>query len=79
MSATVNIEISGPKLKKARGKMAMAHAAKAVGISRQHLFQIENDQCRANGDVVARLCVLYGVRISDLTRAETNGKRKAVA
>lgn len=75
MSA-INIEISPAKLKAARGRRVQAHVAKAVGIARQHLSSIEAGKTRPNADVLARLCLLYGVEISDLTRAATNGKRK---
>lgn len=75
--STISVEISPAKLKKARGKLKQAHVARMVGIHRQHLWGIENGDCRPSADVLARLCVLYGVEISDLTRAETNGKRKA--
>jgi DNA-binding XRE family transcriptional regulator len=77
MSAVIKIEISPTKLKQARGKVGLSHAAKTVGISRQHLWAIENGDIRPNSDVLARLCVLYDVEIGDLTRASTNGKKKA--
>lgn len=75
--SVISVEISPIKLKRARTKHSQTEAAKLVGISRQHLNQIESGKCRPNSDVLARLCILYGVGISDLTRAETNGKKKA--
>lgn len=75
MSTPINLEISPIKLKKARGKLKQAHVARMVGIHRQHLWGIEKGNCRPSADVLARLCALYGVEVSDLTRIETNGKR----
>jgi transcriptional regulator with XRE-family HTH domain len=77
--SVINAEISPIKLKKARGKRPMKEVASAVGITRQHLWLIESGECTPGGDILARLCILYGVRIADLTRAETNGKKKAAA
>ena len=77
MTPVIKIEISPPKIKQARGKVGLSHAARTVGISRQHLWAIENGDVRPNSDVLARLCILYGVEINDLTRQSTNGKKKA--
>lgn len=76
MSA-INVEISPAKLKKARGTRSRQEVADAVGSSRQHLWMIEEGKHSPNADLLAKLCVLYGVQITELTRAETNGKRKA--
>lgn len=75
MSTAIKIEISPPKLRQARGRRVASHVAKTIGISRQHLFSIEKGDTRPNADVLARLCLLYGVEIGELTRASTNGKR----
>ena len=76
MSA-INIEISPAKLKKARGKRSRKEVAEAIGSSRQRLWQIEEGKHSPNADTLAKLCILYGVQITDITRAESNGKKKA--
>lgn len=76
MSAVIKIHVSPVKLKRARGDRVQARVAKQIGVSRQHLSQIENGKLRPNADLLARLCLLYNVEIGDLTIA-TNGKKKA--
>lgn len=71
-TATIRIEISPDKLKKARGKRIQSQVARAVGVSRQHLSLIEAGKTRPNSDVLARLCLLYGVEIHELTRTLSN-------
>lgn len=75
MSTVIKIEISPPKLRQARGKRVASQVAEIVGISRQHLFQIERGKTRPNADVLARLCLLYDVEIGELTQAMKNGKK----
>ena len=67
-AAQIKLEISPPKLLRARGERSRDEVARAVGISRQHLWLIETGKCRPSAEVVARLCYLYGIEIRDLVR-----------
>jgi DNA-binding XRE family transcriptional regulator len=64
----IKLEISPPKLLRARGKRSRDEVAGAVGITRQHLWLIETGKSRPSAEIVARLCCLYGVEIRDLVR-----------
>lgn len=67
MSA-INVEISPHKLRRARGKRTQTEAARLAGISRQALWLIETGRTKPTGDVLVRLCLLYGVQLHDLIR-----------
>lgn len=64
----VSIEISPHKLRRARGKRKAGEVAQASGISRQHLWLIETGRSKPSAEIIAKLCVLYGVGIHDLVR-----------
>lgn len=64
----IDAELSPPKLRRARGKRSQEEAAAIIGISREYLSMIENGQSLPNVNIVARLCLLYGVEIRDLLR-----------
>lgn len=59
-------------LRDARNRMGMrqADAARALGISRQRLWNYENGTAQMPGDLLARLCLLYDVEIRDLLFCE---------
>ena len=66
------LEVDGTKLKTAREscedpKLSLSEAARRIGVSRQYLWNIENSLQKPGADVLARLCALYRVPISDVT------------
>lgn len=75
MSAAIDVSISPEKLRKARGSRTQEFVADMIGITRQYLYKVESGECTPGGDILAKLCRLYDVEISELT--QTNGKKKA--
>lgn len=72
---STKLKINHAKLKEARGERSATAVAKALGISRQHLWRIEEGEQKPGSDVLARLCWLYDLKISDITNG-FSGKRK---
>lgn len=64
----INLEVSAIKLRKARGKRRAVEVADAIGISRQHLWLIENGRAKPSADTLVKLCALYGLPIHQVTR-----------
>jgi transcriptional regulator with XRE-family HTH domain len=64
----INVEISPYKLRRARGKRSPAEVAQHAGITRQTLWNIESGRYMPSANVLARLCILYGVGLTDLLR-----------
>lgn len=64
-SPTTNINPA--KLKEARGNRSPQAVADAIGISRQHLWQIENGKRSPGSAILTKLCWLYDLELSDLT------------
>lgn len=77
MDISENISVDFSKLKDARGERSQQAVAEAVGISRQHLWRIEEGRQKPGSEVLAKLCWLYDLKISDITNGFVNGKRKA--
>jgi DNA-binding XRE family transcriptional regulator len=69
--------INSTKLRDARGSRSVTAVAEAIGISRQHLWQIETGKRKPGSVILAKLCWLYDLDISDVAKGFTNGKRKA--
>lgn len=74
---STKLKIDAAKLKEARGDRSPAVVAETIGISRQHLWRIEEGKQKPGADVLAKLCWLYDLKISDITNGFSNGKRKA--
>ena len=63
-----------PKLKQARfnyqarlgREVTIQEVAKAIGITRPHLSNLENGKALPGWDILRALCSLYGVPLSDL-------------
>lgn len=72
---STKLKINSAKLKEARGERSAKAVAKALGISRQHLWRIEEGEQTPGADVLARLCWLYDLKISDITNG-FSGRRK---
>jgi predicted transcriptional regulator len=66
METLTEIRIDPAKLRAARGDRSIASVAREIGISRQQLWNYENDLAAVSANVIARLCHLYGVQITDL-------------
>lgn len=67
MTSLIGITIDPEALKRARGARSLAEVARQIGKSRQHIWNYENGVLPPS-DVLARLCELYGVEISQLTK-----------
>lgn len=65
--ALPEVRIDPNKLREARGERVQSHVARDVGIDRQRLSDYERGVCDPPADVLARLCILYGIDISHLT------------
>lgn len=69
-----NIKIDHYKLRLARERMIpplKAHiAARAVGVTKQSLSNYENGLQRPQGDVLARLCLLYRANIREIVAGD---------
>lgn len=71
----VPTQIDSTKLKVARGTRSPTSVANAIGITRQYLWQIETGRKKPGGEILAKLCWLYDVKISDLIKGQNgNGK-----
>jgi transcriptional regulator with XRE-family HTH domain len=74
MDDLTKLEVDGAKLKEARERtgLSLSEAARRVGISRQYLWNVENEVQKPGSDVLARLCALCDVAISEVsTELET--------
>jgi transcriptional regulator with XRE-family HTH domain len=60
------IRVDPERLRKARGSRSPSVVATELGITRQRLWQIENGNGVPSGDVLARMCELYGKEIKEL-------------
>jgi transcriptional regulator with XRE-family HTH domain len=74
MNGLTDIRFDPTKLKSAREKagLGLSESARLLGISRQRLFVYENEHARGTPtpDVLAQLCQLYQVELSDLITSE---------
>lgn len=61
------IKIDGEKLKRARGLRRPSEVATEIGITRQHLWQIEQGKAVPSGEILAKLCWLYGKPVEEFT------------
>lgn len=64
----IALEVDHDKLRMARKNRSLAAVAKSIGMTRQGLWQIETGRCKPSSDTLAKLCFLYGVEISDVTK-----------
>jgi transcriptional regulator with XRE-family HTH domain len=62
------ITIDGSALAAARGEMSIAEAARRLGITRQRLWNWENDIKAIPADYLARVCLLYDKPIEFFTK-----------
>lgn len=72
MTDFTNIKVDGSKLKKARERtgLSQSEAGRMAGIGKAALSKIERGGNSPSADVLVRLCKLYGVDISGITRRE---------
>ena len=68
------IRLDAGKIKTARGARGVMETAKELGISRQHLWQVESGRMVPSGDILARLCIYYRVPVEDLICAGKNSR-----
>ncbi len=68
MAETVELVFDGSRLKDARKERSMSEIAKAVGITRQSLMQIEQGLTKPSADTLVKLCAVLNLNISDLTK-----------
>jgi transcriptional regulator with XRE-family HTH domain len=69
-----HIEFDAKKLREARGDRALIEVAQAVGVSKQMLWNYENEQGDPSSDVVVRLCLLYQKPIEFFAKQPTGEK-----
>jgi transcriptional regulator with XRE-family HTH domain len=64
-----DIDIDPAKLREAREKrgLSQAKAAQSVGVQKAAISKVELGQGLPSANILARLCELYGVAISDIT------------
>lgn len=62
------------KLREARGNRTASAVARAVGISRQHLWKIEEGKTVPSLTVLTDLCWLYGLELSDISNGFSKQK-----
>ena len=62
------LEIDALRLKKARGSRTVEDVAKAIGISRQHLWLLESGRCEPSATILAQLSWLYDKKIEYFMR-----------
>lgn len=62
------LSVNPEKLKTARGKMRAADVVREVGLplSRQKLWNWENQPSRVPSDILQQLCSLYRVKLADV-------------
>lgn len=65
---TISLEIDHLKLQKARGNRSITEVARVIGISRQHLWNIETGKRTPSAEILARLCFLYDLSVAELTK-----------
>jgi transcriptional regulator with XRE-family HTH domain len=70
MENLAGVEIDAGKLVEARGQLTPAQVAAAVGISTQHLWNMEKGRSKPSADVLIRMCLLYGRDCRSLTNVE---------
>jgi transcriptional regulator with XRE-family HTH domain len=68
-SDLIKVQVDPDKLRRARGVRKAREVADLIGVSQQTLSNWENGVCGVPGDKLARLCILYNVRIEALTDA----------
>lgn len=56
------------KLREARGDLPRKRVSEEVGVTSAQLCMIETGRSRPSAELLARLCVLYGVNVTDLTK-----------
>lgn len=66
------IKIDAGKLVKARGQLTHAQVAAAVGVSSQHLWNMEKGRSKPSADVLLRLCLLYGLDCRSLANVQAS-------
>lgn len=64
----IDVNIDYNKLKEARGTRRVTAVAKAIGISRQMLWNIENGKKMPSRDTLTKLCFLYDLDMKQLTQ-----------
>lgn len=64
-----SIKIDGGKLRQARGKLTQLKVMEDTGIHHASISTYEKEQCVPPGDVLATLCLFYGVSIEDVIRS----------
>lgn len=70
MTETIELlKFNGEKLKEARGGKSMSDTAKAIGITRQALMQIEQGKTKPSADTLVKLCAFLNISIFDLTKS----------
>jgi transcriptional regulator with XRE-family HTH domain len=69
MDDLTKLEVDGAKLKEAREKtgLTLSEAARRVGVSRQYLWNIENEKQKPGADIFIRLCALCDVDANEVS------------
>lgn len=62
MDSVIDLE----KLKKARGMRSQSDVAKALGLSRQQIWNYENGTSEPPLSILIKLAELYGIRVETL-------------
>ncbi len=76
MEELKDIKIDPEKLRQARGDRGLSESARAIGVTRQQLWNYENDCGEPPSSAIARLCLLYGVSIESLVNADKKTLKK---
>lgn len=80
MTDLTNIKVDPAKLIAARGERQQVEVAKAIGISKQRLWNYEAGLYSVPGEVLARLCLLYKVSVEQIvTKAQRNRNKSTSA
>lgn len=66
MEKTLQVQFDFEKLRETRGVRSIKEVAKLVGIQPSTLCNYEAGIRKPSPTILARLCLLYGVQISDL-------------
>jgi transcriptional regulator with XRE-family HTH domain len=70
MESYSTVKIDPATLRAARGDRSPSEIARQLGISYQYLWMIESGKRGISGDILARMCLLYGVTIEDLFQGQ---------
>ena len=64
-----DLKIDPEKLRNARGTRKLTEVAESIGISKQRLWNYESGLYSPPADVIAQLCLLYHIKVEEITTA----------